>query len=221
VPRSPGELPEEKPSLVPSTPNLLLREAAVALSAAAVVSAVALLFDAPLGPPANPGLSPNPTKAPWYFAGVQEMLVHFHPTVALLIVLALALGAFCLLPFLGGDEASAGVWFASAVGRRTSAFAAVAAGLTTPLAVVLDEHVVDLAGWLSGWPQVVSNGLVPAALFLGVIAGVALAVKKAFRAPRPEVVQAVFIFLTVGFVELTLICVFFRAEGMRLGWALR
>ena len=66
-----------------------------------------------------------------------------------------------------------------------------------------------------------SNGLVPAALFLGVVAGVALAVKKAFRAPRPEVVQAVFIFLTVGFVELTLICVFFRAEGMRLGWALR
>ena len=221
VPRSPGELPEEKPSLVPSNPNLLLREAAVALSAAAVVSVVALLYDAPLGPPANPGLSPNPTKAPWYFAGVQEMLVHFHPTVALLIVLSLALGAFCLLPFLGGDEASAGVWFASAVGRRTSAFAAAAAGLTTPLAVVLDEHVVDLAGWLSGWPQVVSNGLVPAALFLGVVAGVALAVKKAFRAPRPEVVQAVFIFLTVGFVELTLICVFFRAEGMRLGWALR
>jgi quinol-cytochrome oxidoreductase complex cytochrome b subunit len=220
VPRSPGEPAEEKPNLVPGNPHLLLREAAVALSATALVSAVALLVDAPLGPPANPGLSPNPTKAPWYFAGVQEMLVHFHPTVALLIVLALALAAFFVLPFLGGDAASAGVWFGSAAGRRTAAAAAVAAGLTTPLAVVLDEYLVDFAGWLPGWPQVVSNGLIPAVLFLLVLAGLAIAFRGIFRAPRHELVQAVVVFLVVGFAELTLICIFFRAEGMRLGWAL-
>jgi quinol-cytochrome oxidoreductase complex cytochrome b subunit len=221
VPRSPNDSPEEKPAMVPSNPNLLLREAAVALSAIAMVSVVALFLDAPLGPPANPGLSPNPTKAPWYFAGIQEMLVHFHPTVALMIVLALLLGAFCLLPFLGGDAASAGVWFASTVGRRTAVFAAAAAGLATPIAVVLDEYVIDFAGWLAGWPRMVSNGLIPAGLFVAVVAGVAFAVRTVFRAHRPEVVQAVFVFLIVGFVELTLICIFFRGEGMKLGWALR
>jgi len=220
VPRSPNDGPEEKPAMVPSNPNLLLREAAVALSAIAMVSVVALFLDAPLGPPANPGLSPNPTKAPWYFAGIQEMLVHFHPTVALMIVLSLALGAFGLLPFLGGDAASAGVWFVSAVGRRTAVFAAAAAGLTTPIAVVLDEYVIDFAGWPAGWPQIVSNGLIPAGLFVAVVAGAAFAVRTGFRARRQEVVQAVFIFLIVGFVELTFICIFFRAEGMKLGWAL-
>jgi quinol-cytochrome oxidoreductase complex cytochrome b subunit len=221
VPRSPGEMPEEKPAMVPSNPHLLVREAAVALGAAAVVLAVALLFDAPLAEPANPGLSPNPTKAPWYFAGVQELLVHFHPTVALLIALALALGAFFLLPYSGGDAASAGVWFASAAGRRTALFAAAAAGLITPLAVLLDEIASDGGGSLDGWPQVVGNGLIPTAVFLSVLAGVYAASNKAFRAPRPESVQAVVVFLVVGLIELTVICLFFRFEGMRLGWVFR
>jgi quinol-cytochrome oxidoreductase complex cytochrome b subunit len=221
VPRSANEMPEEKPDMVPSNPSLLLREAAVALSVAAIVSAVALLFDAPLGAPANPGLSPNPTKAPWYFAGVQEMLVHFHPTFALLIVLGAALGAFFILPYLGGAEDAAGVWFASAVGRRTSVFAAVTAGLITSLAVILDEYVIDLAGWLTGWPQVVLNGLIPTVMLLLVLAGLYVVLTKGFRAPRPEAIQAVFIFLAVGLVELTVICIFFRVEGMKLGWVFR
>jgi hypothetical protein len=66
----------------------------------------------------------------------------------------------------------------------------------------------------------VSNGLIPAALSVAVVAGVAFAARTVFRAHRQEVVQAVFIFLIVGFVELTFICIFFRAEGMKLGWAL-
>jgi len=218
VPKSPEEIPEEKPTMVSSKPNLLLREAAVALSAIACVLTVALLFDAPLGPPANPGLSPNPTKAPWYFAGVQEMLVHFHPTFALLIVLSLALGAFFLLPYLGGGAASPGVWFASADGRRTSVAAAIAAGLITPIAVILDEYVIDLAAWMPGWPQVVSNGLIPTALFIGLLAGVYIAIRKPFRAQRPETVQALVVFLLVMFVMLTIICAIFRGEGMALRW---
>jgi len=87
--------------------------------------------------------------------------------------------------------------------------------------VILDEYVVDIAGWLAGWPQVISNGLIPMVLFLFLLAGVYVAVKKAYRAPRPEAVQAVFVFLVAGFVELTIICIFFRVEEMKLGWVLR
>ncbi len=221
VPRSPGETPDEKPAAIPSNPHLLLREAAVALSGIAIVSAAALLFDAPLGAPANPGLSPNPTKAPWYFAGVQEMLVHFHPTFAWLILLGAALGVFFVLPYRAGGEETAGVWFASTVGRRTSAFAAAAAGLITSLAVILDEYVIDLAGWMIGWPPVVLHGLIPAALLLLMLAGLYVVLAKVFRAARPEAIQAVFVFLAVGLVELTVICIFFRVEGMQLGWVFR
>ena len=89
IPRSPAEAPDDQPTMVPTQPDLLLREAAVALATVAGVLALSLLLDAPMGQPANPGLSPNPTKAPWYFAGIQELLMHFHPSFALLIAAAL------------------------------------------------------------------------------------------------------------------------------------
>jgi quinol-cytochrome oxidoreductase complex cytochrome b subunit len=221
VPRSPGDSAEEKPAMIPSNPNLLVREAAVALAAIASILAVALIFDAPLGPPANPGLSPNPTKAPWYFAAVQEMLVHFHPTFALLIVLALALGAFLILPYAGSGTDCSGVWFASTVGRRTAAAGAAAAGLITPLAVILDEYVVHLDKWMPGWPQVIRDGLVPTVVFMAVLAGTYVAARKALRASGPEALQTVVAFLVVMFLILTLVCAFFRVEGMKLGWVFR
>jgi hypothetical protein len=39
-------------------------------------------LQAPLEQPANPGYAPNPAKAPWYFLGLQEMLVYFDPWMA-------------------------------------------------------------------------------------------------------------------------------------------
>ena len=42
----------------------------------------AIVSKAPLEQPANPGYAPNPAKAPWYFLGLQEMLVYFDPWMA-------------------------------------------------------------------------------------------------------------------------------------------
>lgn len=80
--------------------ELLIRE----LSLAAVVTCVLLLFamsvNAPLGDMANPQLTPTNIKAPWYFLGVQELLLHVHPVVAVFI-LPLSVTLFLiLLPFL-------------------------------------------------------------------------------------------------------------------------
>ena len=41
-----------------------------------------ILIAAPLEEPANPAATPNPSKAPWYFLGLQEMLVYFDPWIA-------------------------------------------------------------------------------------------------------------------------------------------
>ena len=84
---------------VPVAPELLVREVAFA----AVVTSVLLLFsmvvDAPLGDMANPGLTPPNVKAPWYFLGAQELLLHVHPLVAV-CVLPLSIALFLiLLPF--------------------------------------------------------------------------------------------------------------------------
>jgi hypothetical protein len=181
------------------------------------VLVLSLLCDAPMGQPANPGLSPNPTKAPWYFAGVQELLMHFHPSFALWIAAALTFGAF-YLPYLNYREAPAGVWFASANGRRTALVAALAAVVATPLAVVLDEYAVDFSAMMPGLPQAFSLGLVPTALFIAIVAGWYVLMVRKFQASRLESVQAVFVFLAVGWVILTATCVFFRGQGMKLRW---
>jgi quinol-cytochrome oxidoreductase complex cytochrome b subunit len=83
--RSPAEPPEIKGESVSSIPNLLVREVAVGLALLAFIMVFSMPFNAPLADKANPGLSPNPTKAPWYFLGVQELLMHFHPLYSLVI----------------------------------------------------------------------------------------------------------------------------------------
>ena len=47
-----------------------------------VLTVWSLLLNAPLEQPSNPTRTPNPSKAPWYFLGLQELLTMFHPMVA-------------------------------------------------------------------------------------------------------------------------------------------
>ena len=86
LPRPPGPEPAPRPTMVPTSPNLVFRELVVALVLVAGVLLTAAVFDAPLLAQANPGMSPNPAKAPWYFMGIQELLVHLHPAFAVLVV---------------------------------------------------------------------------------------------------------------------------------------
>jgi len=196
-------------------PHLLVREAALALALVAVVTVLGAAFGAPLGERANPGLSPNPTKAPWYFMGVQELLVHLQPAFAVVVIPLLAAAGFVLLPYLTSDDEPAGAWFLSATGRRTAALAAAVALVTTPLLVLahaaLGERQAASAGWLTG-------GLLPLGLILAGAAGFARIVRRRHGASRNEATQAVVVLFSVAFAVLTLIGVFFRGKGMALAW---
>ena len=66
----------------PTFPDLVYKEFVVALALIAVILLFSVFFNAPLLTKANPDFSLNPTKAPWYFAGIQELLMHFHPFIA-------------------------------------------------------------------------------------------------------------------------------------------
>ena len=103
VPGTPavGERKEpEDQDLVMVWPHLLVRHAVVALGVILVVLAISLAFDAPLRDIANPFETPNPEKAPWYFAALQELLSHFHPMVAGVLVPSAIIIGMIALPYI-------------------------------------------------------------------------------------------------------------------------
>ena len=91
----------EKNYMLPVIPELLVRELAFAAVVICFLLLFSMQFDAPLTAMANPNLTPDTVKAPWYFLWLQELLLHMQPVLAL-CVLPLAFTAFLLLlPFLG------------------------------------------------------------------------------------------------------------------------
>jgi amino acid transporter len=195
-----------------------MREVAAALALVAFVCGLAVAFDAPLGAPANPGMSTNPAKSPWYFVGFQELQLHFHPLVAVVVIPALAAFTLLAIPYLRYPHPQTGPWFLSTTGRRTGRLAAVLALAVTPLLIVVDEFLLQPGG---GQPSLVGRGLVPLLLLGAGVASFRTLLVKRFGASKSEVVQAVFILFCVVLVVLTIIGVWFRGPGMALVWPWR
>jgi quinol-cytochrome oxidoreductase complex cytochrome b subunit len=93
---------EERPvdDTVFTWPHLLVRHVVVALGVSAIVLALGVAFAAPLRGLANPNLTPEPAKAPWYFAGLQELLSHFDPLVAGILIPTGAVLTLVILPYI-------------------------------------------------------------------------------------------------------------------------
>ena len=218
IPRRPDEEEGSVDKKVPTIPNLVLREIVVAVVLIAVIMGISVIFNAPLEAKANPGLSPNPTKAPWYFAGFQELLLHFHPLFALFIIPVFMLIALISIPYLNYQTYTAGVWFSSHRGRRMMVVAVLTAVIITPIGIIADEFVIDFAAWIPGLSSVVSNGILPAAFVLAGIIVFYWLVKKKYTATNNESIQSVFVLLVVAFIILTITGIRFRGKGMTLIW---
>jgi len=65
---------------------------------------------APLEEPANPTISPNPSKAPWYFLGLQEMLVYFDPWLAGVVFPTLILVGLMAIPYIDNNKKGSGYY---------------------------------------------------------------------------------------------------------------
>lgn len=218
LPRPPGSGHAPRPTMVPTSPNLVFREMVVALALIAGVLLAAAVLDAPLLAQANPGLSPNPAKAPWYFMGIQELLVHLHPAFAVLIVPLFAVAFLVFLPYLNYGEPPSGLWFHSANGRRTALVAVGAALVAMPAGILANEYLLSLPKLLPSLPPAVSNGVLPTGVLVLLVLGFFGLVRWRFTATRIESIQTVFTLLMVGLVVLTVTGVFFRGASMRLAW---
>ena len=81
-------------------PHLLIVEFVAALSITAFTVIFSIFVNAPLLELANFNQTPNPSKAPWYFLGLQELLTLFHPMVAGVTIPGLALFLLILAPYI-------------------------------------------------------------------------------------------------------------------------
>jgi hypothetical protein len=69
-----------------------------------------ILIGAPLEEPANPAKTPNPSKAPWYFLGLQEMLVYYDPWIAGVVLPTLVIVGLMAIPYIDRNPKGAGYY---------------------------------------------------------------------------------------------------------------
>ena len=91
-------------------PHLLIREAIAFQVLVIAMVIVALFWDAPLEQLANPLLTPNPAKAPWYFLGLQELLHFFPPFVAGILIPTLVVIALIVIPYFNVNIEGQALW---------------------------------------------------------------------------------------------------------------
>jgi hypothetical protein len=132
-------------------PHLLVREAIVFEVLIIAMVVLALFWDAPLEQLANPLLTPNPAKAPWYFLGLQELLHFFPPFVAGILIPTLILIALIVIPYFHVNVEGKPLW-----GENASKRFVIVAGVTLVLLIVL--ALVD------AWTIIVPTVLVAALL---------------------------------------------------------
>lgn len=95
-----GQLQEEGKDRIFTWPFLTRNEFLCSLLIMVILTVWSIVIDAPLEAPANPTRTPNPSKAPWYFLGLQEMLVYFDPWIAGVIFPTLIIVGLMAIPYI-------------------------------------------------------------------------------------------------------------------------
>ena len=90
----------EKSDRMHTWPYLCRVEFLVLLAIMSLLTVWSITIDAPLEEPANPAKTPNPAKAPWYFLGLQEMLVYFDPWIAGVMIPVLIIVGLMAIPYI-------------------------------------------------------------------------------------------------------------------------
>ncbi len=91
-------------------PYLIYIEGIVAAFVLAALFIWALSLEAPLEQAANPAKSPNPAKAPWYFLGLQEMLVYYDPWIAGVVLPGMILSGLIVIPYCDPNPKGVGYY---------------------------------------------------------------------------------------------------------------
>lgn len=198
-----------------SFPMLLLIEIVLTLGILLALILFSLLKQAPLEELANPMVTTDPAKAPWYFMGLQEMLEHMHPTLAGIILPGILVAFLVILPYINPAPEGIGVWFSSSRGKRITVLTALYTLVVMPAYIALDnafnprELLRDTApGWVTQW-------LIPAVI-MGLLVSLPALFLRLKKANRHEVIMALFTVMIVAAIVFTLSGFLFRGPGFKL-----
>ncbi len=206
-------------------PSLVVVEAVCASVFLVLLTFLSIFINAPLLDRANPNRTPNPSKAPWYFLNMQELLLHMDPGLAGVIVPSLTLMAIAAIPYVDRSPLGVGILGTSSKGRKIIGFTTVFTLVVIVGLILLDEWrgrgtVFGIGTWLNehGAPREFTEVILPGMVILGGIATLMILVHVIFKPTRREMIIALFTGFYVGFWVLTIFGTSFRGVGQDLTW---
>ena len=143
---------EQEADTVQVWPHLVVIEFLAAIIITINMVLLSTLFNGPLLDLANPDQTPNPSKAPWYFLNLQELLLHMNPALAGVIVPTIALILIAAIPYVDKGTRGLGVWWYSGRGPRIALFSAIYTLFVTAARIALDE-LFPLKAAFTEWLQ--------------------------------------------------------------------
>lgn len=139
VKREVGMSPTKEPStIVHVWPHLLMLEFLCAIVFTITLFITSALVNGPLDDLANSEVTPNPSKAPWYFLNLQELLLHMDAALAGVIVPTIALGVIAIVPYFDLGPGQIGRWFTSERGKAVVIFSALYTFFVTVFLLAFD-----------------------------------------------------------------------------------
>ncbi|MEO8286425.1 MAG: menaquinol-cytochrome C reductase [Chloroflexota bacterium] len=130
---------EQETGTVQVWPHLVVIEFLGALIITINMVLLSTLFNGPFLGLANPDKTPNPSKAPWYFLNLQELLLHMNPALAGVIVPTLALVLIAAIPYVDRGSKGLGVWWYSPRGPKVAMFTAIYTTAVAGALIALDK----------------------------------------------------------------------------------
>ncbi len=200
-----------------SFPIVAILELLLALGSSAFLVLFSLIKNAPLEDLANPLITTDPAKAPWYFMGLQEMLEHAHPLVSGIILPGIMVLFVMAIPYLDNSRVGSGRWFTSARGKKVTLWTAIYTTVIMPTFIVLDNLFPPRELLRGIVPDFVAQSIVPA-FVLAVIVLVPVLVLMRWKPNAREVMLTLFTVLFVSAVIFTISGFFFRGPGFKLYW---
>jgi hypothetical protein len=138
--------PEEK---IHVWPYLARKEFLVAIVVMVLLLGWSIWLDAPLEEEANPALTPNPAKAPWYFVGLQEMLVYFDPWIAGVVLPGLIIVGLMAIPYLDRNPRGSGTYLFA---ERKWEIIVFCFGFWLWIGLIIIGTFMRGPGWMWFWP---------------------------------------------------------------------